>query len=720
MENNNESYEDILWNKYDHLQKRLGEKSLYYQSSIKYFKNVLFEIEKHLVNLTLINNEVKLKKPTKLDEIFTIFKESMNFFLENHKKLINKIIIHLEKYLTEIKKEKPIYNNFKHFYHNYQAEQKKFNQIKEKFHEIALAAETKTLKKVQKKNEKKTNEQVDLPKRLKNKVGNNLKKYQISLTEINKKREEYNTKQTVLIKFFVDIEKKELNTYYAILGDFLKIEFEKTIQYFYQKKINYLVVKNNTKDLDKELQLNLKKFKSNEKKDEKISFEYKSNIDFDKCLEKDDFNTYAETVSIIKNNFNSIYEGITLEKEQLKNNIRELIKRFYELDNSDKLSELKPEEIQSYFDLLKEPSTHSAFIKLITQLRTNSKFERQKILIEILGKSFKIVLDEAEKNKNYHTAKNCLILSQTFYYNERNDENKIVKKYALEYLKVDSWLTKKDFWVEYCLWMVEEELKKYTQLFSDINFEDIKNNKLFSPKKNSKISEIIFSQLLPSISNMLEITKNNMYAIEIIELFHEKFIYLNEDNIESLFLLISNDKEEIQKMRNIYLENKKGIVNFNEIKNENINNLVENNIINEDIEKDSIIINENDKEKDKINLIINDNDEGNSNLIINEQNENNIFINENNYKDNIYQNNEEKLENNIINPNYLNINGIDFESKDKINNYNFEKQNLNDINILNNNIIENEEEIKEEENDNIFMSSKEKKELEELKDEEHI
>jgi len=281
MENNEESYEDILWNKYDYLQKRLGEKSMYYQSSIKYFKEVLSEIERHYVNLTLINTEVNLKNPTKLDELFKLFKDSMYLILDNHKKYILKVVQNIEKYLSEIKKENPIYNEFKQCYHNYQAQQKKFNQIKEKFHESALEAESKTLKKVQKKNEKKTNEQIDLSKKLKKEVQVNLKKYQSSLEEINKKREEYNTKQTILIKFFVQIEKSELNMYYSVLNDYLKLEREKTIKYFYQEKINNLVEKNNTKNIDKEVEINLKKMKSNEKKDEKISFEYKSNIDFD-------------------------------------------------------------------------------------------------------------------------------------------------------------------------------------------------------------------------------------------------------------------------------------------------------------------------------------------------------------------------------------------------------------------------------------------------------
>ena len=221
---------------------------------------------------------------------------------------------------------------------------------------------------------------------MKKEVGTNLKKYQTSINEINKKREEYNSKQTYLIKYYVDIEKNELIMYYVILNDFLKTEIQKIIKFFYQDKLSNLAEKKKKKDIDKELEESLKKLKSNEKKDEKISFEYKSNIDFDKCLENEDFKSYAQNVDIIKKNFNNIYEGITLEKEKLKNNIKESIKIFFELDKMEKSKEIKEKDEKLYFNSLKDPSTHPTFIKLMTKLRTNSKFNRQKKLIEILGK----------------------------------------------------------------------------------------------------------------------------------------------------------------------------------------------------------------------------------------------------------------------------------------------------------------------------------------------
>ena len=541
MENSNESNEDNLWNKYENLQKRMNEKSTYYQSSIKYFGDIISEIDNHLIKLTLINNDVKLKNPTKLDELFNLIIKLIQLFSDNHKKLINNIINHLKKYLSDIKKENP-YNNFKQFYNYYKSEQKKFNQTKNKFNQIALQAETKTLKKVQKKNETNSNEEIDLPKQLKKDLGQNLKKYQTSLIDMNKMREDYNKKETNFINYFAGIEKDELNMYYDALNDFVKIEFEKIKKFFAQESIQILFEKYKKKDIEKEKEIKEidKKMENNEKKDEKFSFEFKSNIDFENCNENDEFKSYIETVEIIKKNFNNIYEDIELEKERLKNNVRELIKKFFELDKTNEISEIKEEDEKKYFNSLNDPETHPTFIKVLSNLRTNSKLKRKKKVIDILAKSFKIILDNAEKNNNeksFWAARNCLILSQTFWYEKEDEKNKISKIYAFEYLKADTWLVKKDFWMGYIFWVVEEELKKFIKIFPDITFEDIRNNKIFPPKISTKISEILFSQLLPAITNLLEVTKKNMYAVEIIEIFHEKFSYLTEEKIEALFQL---------------------------------------------------------------------------------------------------------------------------------------------------------------------------------------
>ena len=203
--------------------------------------------------------------------------------------------------------------------------------------------------------------------------------------------------------------------------------------------------------------------------------------------------------------------------------------------------------------------------------------------------------------------------------------------------------------------MVEEELKKFVKLFPDIALEDIKNNKNFNLKQNLKISDVIFSQLLPSITNMLEITKKNDYAIEIIELFHEKYIYLTEDKMETLFLLTKADKEEIERMKNEYIVNNAKTIMMNEEKTDNIN------IINDDklnIKIDEII---DIKENNKINL---GNDKEKNNLKkLNKNVKNKLIINEK----------EKNDKNKNINVHHI-INDINIQNKDNIiNKINVEK-----------------------------------------------
>jgi hypothetical protein len=88
-------------------------------------------------------------------------------------------------------------------------------------------------------------------------------------------------------------------------------------------------------------------------------------------------------------------------------------------------------------------------------MRTSTHLNRNKQLIDLLGESLKIILEEARKNKDYWTAKNCLILSQTFYYLE-NDK----KIFSCECLKKNKWLETYDFWDGVCNYMIDEEFKK--------------------------------------------------------------------------------------------------------------------------------------------------------------------------------------------------------------------------------------------------------------------
>ena len=553
MDNNNDNFESFniyLWNKYELLQKELNDNVSYYHTMQNFFKNVYAEIDKHLINLSLLENGLNIKiKKNKFIQIFTIFKDTYKNFLKNHQIFLKSIISNIEQFMTEKKKQKNLYNDFKQIVPNYTLQQKKFSLIKDKYYESALEAETLVLKQLN------NNENIEVNQKLKDKVISDLKKYQSCIIDTNKKREEYNSKQIELIHFYVSIEEADLKLYYSILDDFLTIEKDNTVKLFCTEKVNKLIQRKEGKDIKKELKKYLKKKKDEQKPEELIVFEgHKSNINFDACSGNEEFQKYLNAVKILQNSYNIIFSDFDPKTVTMKNSLRELLERFFNYDSNG--SEIQEMDKEAYYEYLKVHSTLKTFVYILSKLRTKNKFNRGKPLIEILGKSFKIVLEEAEKNRDFWAAKNCLILSQTFYYIDKDENDKMIKIYPIEYIKKNTWIEKSSFWKDYCIWIIEEELQKLVNLFKDITLKDIQDNKEFPKKKELKISEVIFSQLLTYISNLIDINHDQKLAIEIVELTHEKYKYLTNDKMESLFGIISENKEEIQKMRNEYQLNK--------------------------------------------------------------------------------------------------------------------------------------------------------------------
>lgn len=406
MEKNEKAFDeldDIFWNKYDNIQKAFEENLSNYQLVIKYLKEVLAELERHFLNINSIIQDSFPKKTTKFNEIFHLLNSTIKFHFDNNQKFINYTLTNFEKFSAQLKQVSPIYSDFKQFAEMYSSHQKKFNKIKEKFIESASLVESKTIEKIQKKNEKQTDDNNIISKKLKKDVQDNLKKYQMSIEETNKKREEFISKQKKLIKLDIDLEQLNINLYYGTLNQFLSLIKDKTIAFVnnsifiqYQKQLE-------GKNINKEIQDFFIAIKSNGKNDEKksIVFEgYKTKLDYDKCTNHEEFNTYDETLSFINKNLKEVFDTETLEKEKIKGNLRDWIKKFFEFD--EKNIEIDKSTIeQYYFKALKQPFTHKSFLKIVTDMRTSTHFNRNKQLINLLGETLKIILDEAKKNKDY-------------------------------------------------------------------------------------------------------------------------------------------------------------------------------------------------------------------------------------------------------------------------------------------------------------------------------
>ena len=76
---------------------------------------------------------------------------------------------------------------------------------------------------------------------------------------------------------------------------------------------------------------------------------------------------------------------------------------------------------------------------ILSKQRTKG-FERNEKLINDLIEIFSYILELAEKEKDYDSTINCIILSQTFYCEVVNKEtNKKEKKYLVEGIKNNKW-----------------------------------------------------------------------------------------------------------------------------------------------------------------------------------------------------------------------------------------------------------------------------------------
>ena len=561
MEINKNSADDILWDKYENIQKNFNDKVLDYQISIKYLKEILNEIDNHLKNLNNIKAESHFNKFAKLNDIFRLFIFVIKFNLENHITFINNTISNFEKFITEHKKLIPKFSEFKQFNEFYTIQQKKLTKMKEKFYESASVFENKIFEHVKKKNQNKNNNSIEIPDDFQKDVKDNLKKYQSCIEETNKKREEYVSKKKKLINNCIELENIDLDIYYNILSDFLSLEYDKMDSIVNNTKFKKLQANLNEKNIQDNSKINY--IKSIEKSDNKkiIKFKsYKSQFDMDDCNNYDEYDSLKEVFNIMENNYGDIFNHNLLKIEKLKIKMKDWVKNFFTMD--DKNFFINEKENEEFFKALNISSTHKSFLMALNNIRTISHNKRNKNLIELLGLSFKLILAQATNNRDFWLAKNCLILSQTFYYQE--NDNKI---YAYEFLKNNPWLQQKNFWIGFSSYMINEELKKLYITFPELIFEDIQKNKNFSSKLNSKISNVIFSQLYTLLTNALDFLENKVFLVEIIEIFHKKYIYLTQNNIELLYQIISPDQTTIEKLKEEYIKSQD-----NKIVN-NINNI---------------------------------------------------------------------------------------------------------------------------------------------------
>ena len=454
------------------------------------------------------------------------------------------ILKNLNEHIAKFNEEKNFYLEFKKINKELQEEKEKLKKNKEAYYKAGRDAENKIKKFVKNYHEQLSNLPEELQQELNGYTSNPKKalyNYRNSVAKVNQLVDKFNDKQSDLFDYLPELGNEDGVFFFRFIKLYLQ-NLESGEKYLSSNKKQM----NESKTVESNNKLKeLIEENENNRRDEKLIdlVQYQTDLEFNKCKDKDEFDLYALTVDTINKyidkdifpNYNYINELNNYKEGQL-------LKRLFE-----EKGEIDKKTAQEFLDSLKDTSIHKSIFIVLSQLRTNSRFLRSKSLIELLGKGFNILLENAERKKLYENAKNCIILSQTYFYNDEN-KNKV---YIFELIKNNKWISSPNYWRGFIDFMIKKEFQRFEKVFPDLNF-NIEQNINITKRIKTKLNDVVFSQLLTFTSNMIDFGIDKRIVVKIVDEFIEKYNYLSIKNIESLYSLISSDKEEIEKLRKEY------------------------------------------------------------------------------------------------------------------------------------------------------------------------
>jgi hypothetical protein len=562
MENNFDKY---LWNKYEPLHDRLMRKISYLSKVLDNFSEIHTVKKNYYKTLKpIMKDDIQApKEEENFQNVVSIVKSTNDKFIELEDQMYTDIIKNIKDLIDKMKKEKNYYDDYLKCLGLYKEEKKKMLKYQKEYHNSAIIAERATLnlkdltikKKIN--NDKLIQQQIDIleldSKNRLSAMKKDLYTYINSLTGTNSSREKLNEKQKTLLKLYQDLEKEDKNLYFKIMATIR--DYQRKILDFTGKNENYIEGIQKNMDIDRDIRALVESLRSRDKPEPEIPYiHYPTEIDFDKCQDARDYKVVNEVVQTMKQySPEYIFNTCDIKLEEDKNKMRELIHKLF--DNNKITSLEDKNQLREY---VKNVKTHELFLIVLSKLRTNNRFCRDKPTIEFLSELLNEILNTAQKKNDFDNAKNCIILSQTFYYDDASKPKK--KIYLIEYIKKHPWLKSKEFWNDFILTMILREFKKLEEMDEQKKINVLKNQNI-TDKIKVKLGEILFSQLLPYIGNMNEFQIDKKYIIKVVDNISSTFNYINKSNIASIENLVCEKKEELEKIKK-EMKNDKALANF--------------------------------------------------------------------------------------------------------------------------------------------------------------
>ena len=229
------------------------------------------------------------------------------------------------------------------------------------------------------------------------------------------------------------------------------------------------------------------------------------------------FKTLKENFDLIEdNNMNLKIEEEKIKCLQLTDKILELelgntkLKKKNKNKNNNNNNNIGPtnEEIEELNKLLDIHHNRVVFLQRLSEYRNKGKFELNQKTFDLLCKLFNTIVNTVKRDKDFHSVKNVIILSQTYYI--KTDKKK-GKKYLQKNIQDNEIFKSKKFWEEFLEFSINREI------VTCVN-NDVKNGNILKENRREaedKMSNIAFSQILPFADNMIEfgVDKNTIQEV---------------------------------------------------------------------------------------------------------------------------------------------------------------------------------------------------------------
>ena len=521
-------FEDHLWNRFDALHERYI-RQYNYLSNLKTlftkYKSGCMDFSKSNLNIVKSKFQLEESNNTQNDALLALISnilkqgEAFEFF---EKAMPNYIFQKLDAILDPIYyEEKEKYNNLKKALKNYNSAKNSVEKAKRVFYSSASAAENQLRAVIKTKeidvsqaNMETLNKLENKKNDLMNEAKNYENKYVSEIQNANKLRIDFNQKQNNILQFYEKRDNdsgEQIKTILMLYVAELKKDLQIIINniYEFEENIKKMDIK---KDINQFIETN----KGTMKPDEEIIFcPYEPITKSTETKESEEFK--YNVMREMKLHFSGIYPDFNQEFEDKKNELRKMTVNFFKTN-------VTFNEQEKLLEYLKQKEFRDYFLINLSKQRTQGRYARKEEIINNLKEVLTLILDIAEKEKDFEAGKNCIILSQTYYIEDKNDKNK--KVYLMESIENNQWLKSIDFWNGIIDLMTKKEIEKNKK----IN-KNTENNE----KEQKKImSNAGFSQLLSYANNMVEFNIDKETIKRVIDKFAIKY-EIEKNLVEAIY-----------------------------------------------------------------------------------------------------------------------------------------------------------------------------------------